>query len=210
MEQGAPAAAAGSTRDRAGRARVAGRDRRGGAGAAPRRAFLALCALAAAAATGRVAIRPARAADVDRFVPWKDPRGTPALSLKDLAGRLHAIADYHGQVVLVNFWATWCDPCREEMPSMQRLKERLAGERFAILAVNNGESSTRVREYVERARLDFTVLLDPNGDAPRAWRVRVLPASFVVAPDGAVRYSVVGEIDWASPAAVDTVRRLLR
>jgi thiol-disulfide isomerase/thioredoxin len=151
---------------------------------------------------------PAGRADEARFVPWKDVK-TPPLALRDLAGRQQALADYRGKVVLVNFWATWCEPCREEMPSMQRLKERFAGEPFAVLAVNNGEVNTRASEFLKRSSLDLTVLLDPSQDASRAWRVRVLPASFLIGPDGRARYAVIGEIDWMSRAAVETVRRLL-
>jgi len=148
-------------------------------------------------------------AETARFLPWKDAK-TPPLALNDLAGRPHTLADHRGKVVLVNFWATWCEPCRDEMPSMQRLQERLAGRPFAILAVNHGESAARVSEFVKRAAVDFTVLLDPNQEAPRAWRVRVLPASFLVDAAGRVRYSVIGELDWTSDEAVNTVRRLLR
>jgi thiol-disulfide isomerase/thioredoxin len=151
---------------------------------------------------------PSGRADEARFVPWKDVK-TPPLALRDLAGRQHALADYRGKVVLVNFWATWCEPCREEMPSMQRLKERFAGEQFAVLAVNYGEADTRASEFLKLSSLDLTVLLDPSQDASRAWRVRVLPASFLVGPDGRARYAVIGEIDWMSRAAIETVRRLL-
>jgi thiol-disulfide isomerase/thioredoxin len=151
---------------------------------------------------------PAGRADEARFVPWKEVK-TPPLALRDLAGREHALADYRGKIVLVNFWATWCEPCREEMPSMQRLKERFAGQPFAVLAVNYGETDARAREFLKRSSLDLTVLLDPSQDASRAWRVRVLPASFLVGPDGRARYAIIGEIDWMSPAAVETVRRLL-
>jgi thiol-disulfide isomerase/thioredoxin len=114
-------------------------------------------------------------------------------------------------VVLVNFWATWCEPCREEMPSMQRLKTRLAGEPFTILAINYGESAAKVEAFLRDAgtRLDFLVLLDPGQQAARAWRVRVLPASFLVGPDGLVRYSVLGELDWSRPDVETVVRSLL-
>ena len=102
---------------------------------------------------------PGGQADEGRFVPWKESKAPP-LALRDLAGAPHALADYRGKVVLVNFWATWCEPCREEMPSMQRLQDRLAGQPFAVLAVNYGEADTRASEFVKRSSLDLTVLLD--------------------------------------------------
>lgn len=148
-------------------------------------------------------------ADTTRFVPWSGSE-TPALTLNDLSGRAHAIADYRGRVVLVNFWATWCEPCRAEMVSMQRLQERLAGRPFTVLLVNYGEARMRVGEFVKREALGFPVLLDPNQDASRAWRVRVLPSSFLVDAEGRVRYTVIGEMDWASQESVDAVQTLLR
>jgi hypothetical protein len=84
-----------------------------------------------------------------------------------------------------------------------------AGRAFAVLAVNYGESDIRAGDFLKRSSLDPTVLLDPGQDASRAWRVRVLPASFLVGSDGRVRHGVIGEIDWMSAAAVETVRRLL-
>jgi hypothetical protein len=96
------------------------------------------------------------------------------------------------------------------MVSMQRLKERLAGQPLTILAVNYGESKQKVGEFVRRLAIDLPVLLDPGQQAARAWKVRVLPASFLVGPDGRARYTIVGELDWASDGAVEAVRGLLR
>lgn len=144
-----------------------------------------------------------------RFLPWTAP-STPPLSLADLAGATHTLAEYRDRVVVVNFWATWCEPCIAEMASMQKLQERLAGRPFALLFVNYGETRMRVADFVKRHGLAAPVLLDPNQDAARAWRVRLLPSSFVIGPDGRVRYSVIGEIDWASDEAVEVVRGLLR
>ena len=148
-------------------------------------------------------------ADTGRFVPWSGSE-TPSLGLNDLSGRAHALTDYRGTVVLLNFWATWCEPCRAEMASMRRLRERLAGKPFTVLLVNHGETRMRVGDFVKREALGLAVLLDPNQDASRAWHVRVLPSSFVLGADGRVRYTVIGEMDWASPEAVETVQALLR
>ena len=112
-------------------------------------------------------------ADSARFLPWKEPTAPP-LALNDLFGRPHTLADYRGRVVLLNFWATWCAPCREEMTSMRALQTRLAGRPFVILLVNYGEARARISEFVKRESLAFPILLDPNQEAPRAWRVRVL------------------------------------
>ena len=149
----------------------------------------------------------AGAQEPSRFVPWT--RETPPLALKDPAGRTVSLEDHRGKVVLLNFWATWCEPCREEMPSMRALQQRFAGQPFEVLAVNYGESASRVKEFLARERLELTVLLDPGQQAARAWRVRVLPGSFLVGRDGRVRFSVIGELDWASDEAVKVVSGLL-
>lgn len=152
-----------------------------------------------------VSIAPCSAADLK---PW--PGGaTPGLELRALDGRGHRLADYRGKVVLVNFWATWCAPCRDEMPSIQRLKEKLAGKPFAVLAVNLDEPESRIRQFLSQMTVDFTVLLDPGKKAARAWDARILPASFVIGPDGKIRYSLVGELDWDHERAVDRLSELL-
>ena len=140
--------------------------------------------------------------------PWTGGPA-PALELKDLEGRAHRLTGYRGSVVLVNYWATWCEPCRDEMPSIQALKERLAGQRFVVLAVNLDEPESRIRKFLSQVRLDFPVLLDPEKKAAKAWNARILPASYVVGPDGRIRYSVVGEIDWSRGPVVKRVTELL-
>jgi len=134
---------------------------------------------------------------------------TPPLELKDAAGRSHRLEDYRGKVVLVNFWATWCGPCREEMPSIGRLKKKLANRPFVVLAVNVDEPESRVLKFLEQTPLDFPTLLDPDGRTTKAWKVRILPASFVVLPSGRVRYIVTGELDWANEHVVRAVLELL-
>jgi thiol-disulfide isomerase/thioredoxin len=140
--------------------------------------------------------------------PW---RGGPApdLELRALNGPAHRLTEYRGRVVLVNFWATWCEPCRDEMPSMQRLKDRLAGRPFAVLAVNLDEPEARIRAFLSQVKVDFTILLDPGRTAGKSWNARILPASFVVGPDGRVRYSVVGELDWSHERVVSRITELL-
>jgi thiol-disulfide isomerase/thioredoxin len=140
--------------------------------------------------------------------PWLGG-STPSLVLKDLRGARHDLAAYRGKVVLVNFWATWCEPCRDEMPSMQRLERELAGQPFVVLAVNADEPEARIRSFLSRTALDFTILLDPEMRAARAWNARILPASFVIDRNGRVRYSSRGELDWASPGVVSAIKALI-
>lgn len=140
--------------------------------------------------------------------PWTGG-ATPPLALQDLDGRPHALEDYRGKVVLINFWATWCEPCRAEMPSINKLRASLAGKPFVVLAVNLGETEPRIRRFMEQVRLDFPVLLDRDSAVTKAWRARVLPASFLVGPDGRIRHAVIGEYDWTQDAARQAILSLL-
>jgi thiol-disulfide isomerase/thioredoxin len=140
--------------------------------------------------------------------PWTDG-ATPPLALEDLQGRMHDLGRYRGKVVLVNFWATWCEPCRAEMPSMERLRASLAGRPFAVLGVNMAEPLSRIEKFTATVPVGFTLLRDRDGTTARAWRARVLPASFLVGPDGRIRYYVYGELDWSSNAVRAKVDELL-
>ena len=149
------------------------------------------------------------AANCETLKPWKGGP-TPALELADLEGSPHRLADYRGKTVLVNFWATWCEPCRAEMPSMERLRRALEGRPFAVLAVNVGESVRTARDFAEKLPVTFTVLLDRDGKTTRAWSARVLPASFLIGPDGAIRYSYFGDLDWSSKEVRGRIESLMR
>ena len=133
----------------------------------------------------------------------------PALGLRDLEGRQFNLAAYRGKVVLINFWATWCEPCRQEMPSIQRLRDRLSGKGFAVLAVSVDEPDARVRQFVKQTGLDLTVVMDPGKTVTRNWGVRYLPVSFIVGADGRIRYRVVGDIDWDNDTVVGVISQLL-
>ena len=149
------------------------------------------------------------AASAEALRPWKGG-ATPALELADLDGGMHRLADYRGKAVLVNFWATWCAPCRAEMPSMERLRRAMEGRPFTVLAVNVGESGRVARDFAEKLPVTFTVLLDRDGSVTRAWGARVLPASYLVGPDGAIRYSYFGDLDWSSDEVRARIESLMR
>lgn len=127
------------------------------------------------------------------------PVPAPPLELADMQGKKHRLADYRGKVVLVNFWATWCVPCREEMPSIERLRASLEGRRFVVLAVNLAEPESRIRKFLEGVPVRFAVLLDRDAKATRVWQAKLLPATYIVGPDGVIRYRHVGELDWSKP-----------
>ena len=130
---------------------------------------------------------------------------TPALALTDLEGKPQRLEAYRGKVVLINFWATWCEPCREEMPSIGRLKASLAGRPFEVLAVNLAEPESRIRTFMEKVPMGFPVLLDRDMAASKAWNARILPSTYLIGPDGRIRYHYRGELDWSK----ESVRKLV-
>jgi thiol-disulfide isomerase/thioredoxin len=140
--------------------------------------------------------------------PWSGG-ATPPLALRDLAGKEHKLADYKGKVVVLNFWATWCDPCREEMPAMQRLQDKLSGKPFVILAVDYGEGPPRISEFLKKVPVRFTVLLDRDTAAATAWKVKVLPTTLVLDPDHKVRFVAVGDIGWDTAPVESEIVKLL-
>lgn len=154
------------------------------------------------------AVACAAAAGAAELQPWTGG-ATPPLVLQDRHGRMHSLADYRGKVVLVNFWATWCEPCLAEMPSIERLRRSLAGKPFEVLAVNLGEPLGRIDRFLEKVPLGFPTLLDRDTVVAKAWKARVVPASYLIGPDGRIRYVHYGELDWASDAVRNRVFELL-
>jgi len=139
------------------------------------------------------------------------PVDTPAarLALDDLSGIRHVLGDYRGQVVLVNFWASWCPPCIIEMPGMQRLQEKLAGRPFTILAVNVRETPGTIWKFRKLVRVSFPLLLDPEGQAAADWGIDAYPSSFLVDPRGRVRYAAYGPRQWDAPEIIGTIESLM-
>ena len=147
-------------------------------------------------------------ASAQELQPWSG--ATPALELSDMRGATHRLADYRGKVVLVNFWATWCVPCRDEMPSIERLRSSLDSQRFAVLAVNLAEPESRIQKFLDAVPLGFPVLLDRDARIARAWQAKMLPATYIVGPDGSIRYRHLGELDWSKPEIRAQIVKLMK
>ncbi len=120
----------------------------------------------------------------------------PAFSLQDIDGARHRLEDYRGQVVIVNFWATWCPPCREEMPSMQRAWEQIRTQGIIMLAVNIGEDEDTIAQFTANYPVDFPLLLDRDSAVVQSWPVLGLPTTFVVDPEGRLAYRAIGGRHW--------------
>lgn len=131
------------------------------------------------------------------------------LNLVDQAGHLHKLQDYQGQVVLVNFWASWCPPCVHEMPSMNRLKNGLIDEPFEILAVNLGESEFQIAQFLKSYPMNFPILRDQKSQAVKDWQVFAYPSSYLIDKQGQIRFALFGATDWASGENIQVIKMLL-
>ncbi len=133
---------------------------------------------------------------------------SPPLMLNDMQGKLHDLEQYKGKVVLVQFWGTYCPPCRKEMPSMNRLMEKMDDTPFAILAINMGEPEGTVQTFVDEVKPEFTILLDPNGDSIGNWKIFAAPSNFIISPDGKIHYTLFGGVEWDSDEMVSKLKAL--
>lgn len=140
---------------------------------------------------------------------FKGSQQTPGLVLKDLNGKTHDLSQYKNQVVLVQFWATYCTPCRTEMPSMNRLQRKLEGKPFKILAVDMAEEKAEVMAFVKQVKPEFTILLDPEGTSIGQWKVFAAPANFIIGKDGKIKYTLYGGVEWDSKEIVDALLKLM-
>ena len=142
----------------------------------------------------------------------KPAKAAKNFTLPDLDGKPKRLSDYRGKVVLVNFWATWCPPCRREMPSMERLSQRLKDQPFVILGINQQEDPERV--FVFTAQVDpspsFPILFDRNSKVANAWGVLGLPATFIVDQKGRVVYRAMGGREFDHPEIEQAIRGLLK
>jgi thiol-disulfide isomerase/thioredoxin len=131
-----------------------------------------------------------------------------ALKLKNLQGQSFDLADYGGQVVLVNFWATWCAPCVEEMPSLSRLNDKMKGRPFKIVAVNIGENPQVIREFLKKIPANFEILLDSDSQAVRDWKVYAYPSNYVIDRQGDIRLAFRGALEWDSDDIITSLEPL--
>jgi len=129
---------------------------------------------------------------------------------QDLQGKTQRFATYRGKVVLLNFWATWCPPCRKEMPTMEQLYQTYKDRGLVVLAVSQDQAPlATVRSFAEELKLSFPVWHDRDGLVGRQYSVPGVPASYLIGRDGRIVYKALGEYDWFSPEARTTVEALL-
>ena len=139
------------------------------------------------------------------------PLATPEVGWTTADGAARTLADYAGQAVVLNFWATWCIPCVAEMPALDALARLVKPERIAVLALSSdrGGATAVARFYAERGIQSLPVLLDPRGTAARAFEAKGIPTTVLIDHAGQERARVEGAIDWASPASVARLREVI-
>ncbi len=141
------------------------------------------------------------------------------VEVNDLAGGLARLSDHSGEVVLMNIWATWCLPCRDEMPSMERLYQDIGEDGFEIMAVSidaelglfdqDGQVGGDIQAFADSLGLTFPILHNPSGDIQLLYRTSGVPESFLIGKDGIIYKKVAGETEWDAPQHKELIRRLL-
>ena len=136
----------------------------------------------------------------------------PGFSLDNLNGDNASLVDYTGEVILLNFWATWCMPCRQEMPAMERLWQRYKNKGLVVLGVSNddAEKRRRVATFVKKVDLSFPILLDTKSLVSDLYGVSGIPVSYLISRDGIVLAKIVGTREWDSQDAFSLVENLLK
>ena len=132
----------------------------------------------------------------------------PDFELMDIDGKTHRLSDYRGEVVIINFWATWCPPCREEMPSMARATALIEDDGIRMLAVNVGENEDTIFQFTANYPVSFPLLMDLDSQVTEAWPIRGLSTTFVVDPEGRIAFRAIGGREWDEDEILAPVRAL--
>jgi thiol-disulfide isomerase/thioredoxin len=150
-----------------------------------------------------------RLQDMAALVPTDPPRPPPAASFTDAAGATHGLGEFAGKVVVVNLWATWCQPCIAELPSLAALARRGAAEGIVVLPISSDHGGAAVvrHYYAAHGIEDLGVWLDPKGDVAQALGARGIPTTLIIDRQGRERTRLEGGADWASDAALAAIRK---
>ena len=143
--------------------------------------------------------------------PLHEVKGQPvaaAFSLLDIDDNMHSLAAYKGKIVIVNFWATWCPPCRFELPSMEKAYQKLKAEDVVMLGINVGEDADTIFSFTADYPVTFPLLLDRDSKVTQAYPVIGLPTTFVIGPNGRIIYRAVGTREWDEQVLIEKVLAL--
>jgi peroxiredoxin len=145
-----------------------------------------------------------------RINPIKGNKKAPDFSLKDLKGKEVEIKQFKGNVIFLNFWATWCGPCKEEMPGMEFLHRQFKEKNFLLLTISvDYEGIKPVQEFINKHQYTFPVLLDPQGETLDLFEVKGIPTTFLIDKKGKMVWKAIGPRDWKSPEVVSLINLLI-
>ena len=133
----------------------------------------------------------------------------PNFVLRDIDGEKFELNSTRGQWVFLHFWASWCGPCIEEMPSIQTLADKLQDESFAIVMINTAEEEDSIFTFLGSLNIELNSLMDADGQVTEAWKPRGLPTTFLINPDGEVKYQAIGGREWHKPEYINFLKQLL-
>lgn len=134
----------------------------------------------------------------------------PQFALYDLNGKMVSLRDFRGKVILLNFWATWCPPCKREIPSLERLYQIRKDKNFEVLAVNVDRGShSQIASFAEKQRMSFPILLNSEGGVGDKYQVQAIPTSFLLDKKGVIRWKIRGAIEWDDPSVLSRIDQLL-
>jgi len=153
------------------------------------------------------AVRALRDAKINVLEKRAEPRD---FSLPLLGGKNVSLSSYKGKVVLLNFWATWCPPCRAEMPSMETLHQRFSAQGLEILAVDVGEDALIVQRYIKSGGYTFPILLDSNSKVSSVYGIEAIPTTYIIDREGKIIGRIVGSIAWDNPQVIAAFDVLLK
>jgi len=146
----------------------------------------------------------------DIFLKEFKGHNTPmAIKLTDAYGNTVIRDDYKGKVTLVNFWATWCPPCVQEIPSLNRLKQKMSGLAFELISINYAEDNKTILDFMKKINVEFPVLMDQDGNFAKKWNVITYPSTFVIDKNGKIIYGVNAAIEWDDPEFIEKIKSLL-
>jgi thiol-disulfide isomerase/thioredoxin len=152
----------------------------------------------------------ARAAEPTAMTLHEEPQPVPELAFTDGHGGRRTLEDWRGKVVLLNVWATWCAPCRAEMPTLDRLQQRLSGEGFEVVALSVDRAGAgAVRKFFDVVGVRLPVFIDEDGDAIRTLGLFGLPATLLIGPDGNELARLAGPAEWDTPEMVAFFERII-
>jgi thiol-disulfide isomerase/thioredoxin len=134
----------------------------------------------------------------------------PDFSLPLINGKVQKLSDLKGNFVFLNFWATWCPPCRAEMPSMEKLHKHFANKNLTFLAIDIREPATTVATFIKKFNLTFPIALDKNGDTANLYAISSIPMTFIIDKDGFIIATAIGARNWDSPEIISAFEALLK